>query len=359
MGEFDEYIRQGEPGRSEKAAVWQTAIGLQDVDGLKPSQYLVDTARRHIEGDITIDEVRSLIDSYYKSKSVRDEADGERTEEADKVSANIARILRSNTFSFSTNGYVSLHRRIFDGVFEHAGEIREYDITKREWVLDGDSVSYLNWEDIRRAVDYDIAQEKAFSYKGLDEEAVVNHLAKFISGLWQIHAFCEGNTRTTAVFTIQYLRSMGFDVDNQLFASHSWYFRNALVRANYRNIQKGIDYSPVYLARFLQNLLYGDSWDLKNRYLHIAPTVEWRDQPRLLKDSSGGAKLDGGGVNGGVKPEDSLMQIIAEHPGLNAPMLSKMLQRSLRTTQRQLKSLSDRHKIEFRGAPKNGGYWAV
>ncbi len=263
MGEFDEYIRQGEPGRSEKAAVWQTAIGLQDVDGLKPSQYLLDTARRHIEGDITIDEVRSLIDSYYKSKSVRNEADGERTEEADKVSANIARILRSNTFSFSTNWYVSLHRRIFEGVFEHAGEIREYDIAKREWVLDGDSVSYLNWEDIRRAVDYDIVQEKSFSYKGLDEEAVVNHLAKFISGLWQIHAFCEGNTRTTAVFTIQYLRSMGFDVDNQLFARHSWYFRNALVRANYRNIQKGIDYSPVYLARFLQNLLYSDSWDLK------------------------------------------------------------------------------------------------
>ena len=197
------------------------------------------------------------------------------------MSANIAKILSSRTFSFNTNGYVSTHRRVFEGVFKHAGKIRDYDISKKEWVLDGDSVSYLNWEDLRRALDYDIEQEKNFSYKGLSSDNIIVHLAKFTSGLWQIHAFCEGNTRTTAVFLIQYLRSIGFHVNNDMFARHSWYFRNALVRANYKNVQKGIEYTPIYLERFFRNLLLGDGWDLRNRFLHISPPEEWKNQPNL------------------------------------------------------------------------------
>ena len=277
---FDEYLRQGEPSQKESAENWKTAIGLQAVDGLQPSAYLIDVAKRNIEGEISLDETRKLIDSYYQSKTVRTPKD-EDEEEADKVSANIAKILASKAFAFNTNGYVSLHRRIFEGVFKHAGEIRQYDISKKEWVLEGDSVNYLNWEDLRRALDWDIEQEKNFSYKGLTDDEKIEHIAKFISGIWQIHAFREGNTRTTAIFTIQYLRSLGYEVNNEMFAKHSWYFRNALVRANYRNIQKGIDYSPIYLVRFFRNLLLKDGWVLKNRYLHIQPTDEWKVQPRI------------------------------------------------------------------------------
>ena len=277
---FDEYLRQGEPTQQEAASNWKTAIGLQAVDGLQPSASLIDVAKRNIEGEITIDETRKLIDSYYQSKTARTPKE-EEEEEADKVSANIAKILSTKTFAFNTNGYVSLHRRIFEGVFKHAGEIRQYDISKKEWVLEGDSVNYLNWEDLRRALDWDIEQEKNFSYKGLTDDEKIEHIAKFISGIWQIHAFREGNTRTTAIFTIQYLRSLGYEVNNELFAKHSWYFRNALVRANYRNILKGIDYSPIYLVRFFRNLLLKDGWVLKNRYLHIRPTDDWKEQPRI------------------------------------------------------------------------------
>ena len=277
---FDEYLRQGEPLQKERAENWKTAIGLQAVDGLQPSAYLIDVAKRNIEGEISLDETRKLIDSYYQSKTVRTPKD-EDEEEADKVSANIAKILASKTFAFNTNGYVSLHRRIFEGVFKHAGEIRQYDISKKEWVLEGDSVNYLNWEDLRRALDWDIEQEKNFSYKGLSDDEKIEHIAKFISGIWQIHAFREGNTRTTAIFTIQYLRSLGYKVNNEMFAKHSWYFRNALVRANYRNINKDIEYSPIYLVRFFRNLLLKDGWVLKNRYLHIRPTDDWKEQPRI------------------------------------------------------------------------------
>ena len=277
---FDEYLRQGEPSQKESAENWKTAIGLQAVDGLQPSAYLIDVAKRNIEGEITLDETRKLIDSYYQSKTVRTPKD-EDEEEADKVSANIAKILASKTFAFNTNGYVSPHRRIFEGVFKHAGEIRQYDISKKEWVLEGDSVNYLNWEDLRRALDWDIEQEKNFSYKGLTDDEKIEHIAKFISGIWQIHAFREGNTRTTAIFTIQYLRSLGYKVNNEMFAKHSWYFRNALVRANYRNINKDIEYSPIYLVRFFRNLLLKDGWVLKNRYLHIRPTDELKEQPRI------------------------------------------------------------------------------
>ena len=277
---FDEYIRQGEPSQREAAYAWSTAIGLQAVDGLKTSDYLNNLARRNIEGEITIDEVDQLLNSYYESKTTR-EADDDDKQEADKASKNIKRILSVKTCDFSTNGYMSLHRRIFEGVMKHAGEMRKYDITKREWVLEGDTVSYLNWEDLRRAVDYDIQQERDFSYKGISNDELAAHVTKFVSGLWQIHAFGEGNTRTTAVFTIQYLRSLGFNVENDLFAKHSWYFRNALVRANYKNAIKGIDYSPVFLERFFRNLLLGEQWELRNRYLHINPPAEWKEQPNL------------------------------------------------------------------------------
>ena len=270
MSEFDEYIRQGEPGRKEKAAAWQTAIGLQDVDGLKPSAYLIDTARKHIEGDITIDDVKQMLDSYYKSKTARAAVEDERTEEADKVSARIAELLTEKSFSFCPEYLARIHRHLFEGIVKHAGRYRDYDITKREWVLDGDTVLYASASMIGETLKYDFTQERLVNYASLDEDRAIEQLAKFIGGIWQIHPFGEGNTRTTAVFTMKYLQSYGFEVKNDMFKDHSWYFRNALVRANYNNYPKGISATNDYLVRFFRNLLLGEDNPLSNSDLHIA-----------------------------------------------------------------------------------------
>lgn len=275
--DFDEYLRQSEPHRRERAESWKTAIGLQAVDGLKPSEYLVETAKRHIEGDISMEEVRHLIDSYYQGKAERTPEESG-TKEADKVSANITRLLNEKTFTFSPAGYISIHRRIFAGVFPFAGQIRDYNITKKEWVLRGDTVLYASAEELRSTLEYDFEQESMFDYKGISHDALVAHFTKFISGLWQIHPFAEGNTRTTAVFAIKYLRFMGFDVSNDMFADKAWYFRNALVRANYRNYQRGVEPDAGYLKRFFRNVLLGETNELKNRYLLVNSPEERQEQ---------------------------------------------------------------------------------
>ena len=272
---FDEYIRQGEPAQRERADAWRVAIGLQAVDGLKTSEYLQETARRNIEGEISIDEARELVKQYYITKTTHDKDDDDK-EEADKVSGNISKLLQTDAFTYSVGGFAAIHKAIFEGVFKHAGKFREYDISKKEWVLRGDSVLYGRWQDLQMSIKYDLEQERQFDYSGLNQEQMVEHLANFVAGLWQIHPFREGNTRTTAIFTIKYLRSQGFEVNNELFAEHSWYFRNALVRANYRNLKKGINYEPIFLVRFFRNLLMGENNTLKNRYMMINPPEEWK-----------------------------------------------------------------------------------
>ncbi len=266
---FQEYTKCSEPDKAYKGYVWNTAIGLQAVDGLNPSKYLVDTAIQNIEGKITLKEARSLIDSYYEEKSCQSE-DGKRIEEADKVSSRIAQILSETAFIFSPNEYISIHRNLFEGIYEHAGKIRDYNISKKEWVLDGASVVYGSASELKATLEYDLAQEKDFSYKGLSMDEIIHHLAKFVSSLWQIHVFGEGNTRTTAVFFIKYLRTLGFSANNDAFAQNSWYFRNALVRANYTNLQLGIYETTQYLEVFLKNLLLDKKTELHNRDLHIA-----------------------------------------------------------------------------------------
>ena len=267
---FDEYIRQGEPAQRERADAWRVAIGLQAVDGLKTSEYLHQTARRNIEGEITIDEARELVKQYYVSKTTHDEDEADK-EEADRVSGNIAKLLQTDAFTYSVAGLAAIHRAIFEGVFKHAGRFRDYDISKKEWVLQWDSVLYGRWQDLKMTIEYDLEQERQFDYTGLDKGQIIEHLARFVAGLWQIHPFAEGNTRATAVFTIKYLRYLGFSVNNDLFERHSWYFRNALVRANYRNVVKGVEREPLFLIRFFRNLLLGENNELKNRYMMINP----------------------------------------------------------------------------------------
>ena len=289
---FKEYLRESEPDKAHKGYAWSTAIGLQAVDGLKPSKYLIDTAIQNIEGKITMKEAQSLIDSYYEERPVH-LSDDERTEEADKVSSRIAEILSETAFSFSPNAYISIHRKLFQGIYKHAGKIRDYNITKKEWVLDGATVMYGSASELRVTLEYDFSQEKDFSYKGLSMDEIIHHLAVFVSRLWQIHIFGEGNTRTTAVFFIKYLRTLGFSAANDIFAENAWYFRNALVRANYTNLQKGIHETTEYLEAFLRNLLLNEKNELHNRNLHISGLLnEEKVDIEDAKVDIGDAKVD-------------------------------------------------------------------
>ena len=276
---FQEYIKEAEPGKREKSYAWYTAIGLQAVDRLKTSEYLEQTAVRNIEGEISFEEANELLQAYYKENPARNSDN--RTEEADKVSARIAAVLSERAFSFTPNEYISIHRKLFTGIYSHAGRIRDYNITKKEWVLNGATVIYGSATELRATLDYDFSEERKFSYKNLTMDEVIHHLAVFISRLWQIHVFGEGNTRTTAVFFIKYLRKLGFDVTNDIFANNAWYFRNALVRANYNDLKNGVHETTEYLEVFLKNLLLNENYPLQNRTLHISGSFNNTEKPDI------------------------------------------------------------------------------
>lgn len=342
---FNEYIKNVPPTRKELGQAWQTAIGLQDVDGLKPSEYLYETAKKNIDGEISIDEAGKLINNYYESKSVRLENEL-RTEEADKVSARIARILSDNSFTFSPTQYISIHRQLFMGIYPHAGKIRDYNISKKEWVLDGDTVSYGNASDLMEILEYDFSQERKFRFNGLTMEETIRHLAQFISRIWQIHIFGEGNTRTTAVFSIKYLRMLGFNVENNLFAENSWYFRNALVRANYNNIKEGIYETTEFLEKFLKNLILNENNELHNREMHISHIF-------LL----GHEELTGDLINDLINLNDreqSIINLLRNDSTLTRNDMAEKLNCSDSTIKRLLKAMVEKGIIKRIGSNKKG-----
>ena len=348
MSEFDEYIRQGEPGRSEKAAAWQTAIGLQDVDGLKPSKYLIETAKKHIEGDITIGDVKSLLDSYYKSKTARIEVENERTEEADKVSARIEELLTEKSFTFSPDYLARIHRHLFQGIFKFAGRYRDYDITKKEWVLNGDTVLYASASMISETLKYDFGQEKAINYSTLGTDSAIRQISKFISGIWQIHPFGEGNTRTTAVFAMKYLQSFGFEIKNDMFKEHSWYFRNALVRANYNNFPNRISATDEYLILFFRNLILGENNELRNRNLLVES---------IQSDISLSPKGQNDTLNLSLE-EFAIVKHLRENKFVKQSELALLIKNSDRTVKRIMDSLKEKNVIERKNGKRNG-YWEV
>lgn len=388
--DFEEYIRNSEPAKKEKTYAWSTAIGLQQVDGLTPSKYLFETAKRNIDGEISVAEATSIIDSYYESKTARSGND-ERTEEADKVSSRIAQILSEKSFNFSPSYLIALHGRLFAGIFKFAGKIRDYDISKNEWVLDGDSVMYGAAFELKAALDYDFEQERHFSYKNLTLEETVKHITFFVSRLWQIHAFGEGNTRTTAVFTIKYLRSLGFNADNRIFAENSWYFRNALVRANYNNLQKGIHENPEFLEKFFRNLLLGEHNELKNRFLHIRAKdfLEIKENDKNVTANYGKVTANNENDTRNVKKvsvndknvtrnvtvnsenisvnnknitvkltqtQKDILNLIKENPCITQNEIASKLNIARETVNRNMKKLQQEKIIQRLGADKNGSW---
>ena len=350
--ELEEYIKQGEPDKAEKSEAWQTAIGLQAVDGLNTSDYLLDTAKEHIEGKITIDEAQKRIHSYYEQRSVRTETENE-TKEADIVSARIAKLLGEKAFQFSPAEWLSIHRRLFEGVFSHAGQVRQYNITKKEWVLNGDTVTYADWNSIRETLDYDFATEKQFSYEGLSVDAAVKHLAKFASDIWQIHPFSEGNTRATAVFMIKYMKTFGFSVNNDAFEKYSWYFRNALVRANYNNLQKGVHSTTKFLEMFFSNLLLDTHYELKNRYMHI----DYVDESKFQSISPKVPKCQFDTLDCTLE-ELAVLELVAKNPTIKQRELAEATGKSIATIKRIMKSLQNKNYIR-RESGKRYGKWEV
>ena len=353
MSEFDEYIVHGEPGQKEKADAWQTAIGLQDVDGLKVSPYLLDTARLHIEGDITIDEVRERIKAYYETKSGHDEVD----EEGDKASANIAKILSEPSFAFSLVGLTSIHRRIFEGIFKFAGQLRDVELSKKEWILGGNaSVSYQPAVDLREAIEYDLAREKEFDYSSRPVSEIINHLARFIADLWQIHPFREGNTRTTAVFLIKYLRSMGIPATNDMFKEHSWYFRNALVRASY----KGLNITPTteFVERFLRNVILGEKNELRNRDMLIGASLPKSTIQNATKDSSKSKICTLDCTLDCTLEETAVLRCIENNPKLTQKEMAAAIRKSERTVKSITSALVEKGIIIRRNGRRNG-WWEI
>ena len=350
--ELEEYIRQGEPDRAEKIEAWQTAIGLQAVDGLNTSAYLLNTAKDHIEGKISIDEVQRRIHSYYEQRTTRTGIENE-TKEADIVSARIAKLLGEKAFQFSPAEWLSIHRRLFEGVFSHAGQMRQYNITKKEWVLGGDTVTYADWNSIRDTLDYDFATEKQFSYEGLSVDAAVKHLAKFASNIWQIHPFGEGNTRATAVFMIKYMKAFGFRVNNDAFEKNSWYFRNALVRANYTNLQKGVHSTTKFLELFFGNLLFGTDHALKNRFMHI----DYADDGASQSISPKAPKYQFDTLDCSLE-ELAVLKLVAANLTVKQQELVSATGKSIATIKRIMKSLQDKQYIR-RERGKRYGKWEL
>ncbi len=352
MEDYSEYIIQGEPEKKERIKNWMTAIGLQDVDDLKPSQYFLDTVRQNIEGKITLKEVRKLVDQYYTTKEGLQQE--KRTEEADKVAVRIAELIAHKTFSFRPNCLASIHRHLFEGIYKFAGIYRDYNITKPELVLRGDTVRYESGNLISDTLEYEFDTEKKFSYEGLFMQEMVKHISRFIANVWQIHPFGEGNTRTIAVFTIQFLRQLGFEVTNEIFAENSKYFRNSLVRANYTNMQYGITETTEYLERFFRNLLMREHNELKSRYMIVG--AKWEENTGSTQETDKSTQEST--QETGKSTQEMILDEIRNHPFTTREQLAKVIGISPDGIKKQLDKMKKAKRIKHVG-PTKGGHWEI
>lgn len=372
MTDLEQYITATEPSKREKATAWNVAIGLQAVDDIKPSSVLYEIAEKHIEGKINYDEAKQALSHYYETQPIT--SDDER--EANDAAVNIAELLTTDTFVFSPAGYANIHRRIFTGIFPHAGKYRDVNITKKEWILNGDTVLYSPCDMLSQTLAYDFEQERNFQYRGLSKELFISHFSRFIAGIWQIHPFREGNTRTTAVFAIKYLRQLGYkEVNNDPFSKHAKYFRNALVRANYNNIPQGIYETTEFLELFFRNVLLGEDNELKKRHEHIdwqtyQKTIRANDANCSVNDENCSAIGENCSVNNencsvknencsvNLKTDMKIIRLIQQNPHITRQDLSSTIGKSIRAIDTQIAKLKKQGKLERIGSDKTG-YWKV
>ena len=353
LSEFTGYLTAKEPGRRERADAWATAIGLQQVDGLKPSPHLYEVAKRHIEGEISASKARNLVDEYYETKTGRELP--EDLKEADKVSARIIEVINDEGFFLSPSYIEALHGLIFEGVIRGAGGFREVNIRKHEWVLKDDSVTYGDWKAIGSDLAYAIDREKEFSYAHKTKRQVITHFSRFIADIWKIHPFREGNTRTTAVFAIKYLKELGYPVQSNMFKDNSWYFRNALVRASYENAAKSVAKTFEPLERFFQNLLLGTSHELKSRYLLVGLTNAQRKRLKGLSEKGGQKKVVRKGCQ---KTSEKLTELLRAQPHLTQVGMAAALGISRQAVQKHIARLKSAGRLRRIG-PDKGGHWEI
>lgn len=358
--EIEQYLTCGEPEVEERARNWSIAIGLQDVDGLKPSEFLLQQAKANIEGRISSAEVTRRLEEYYSQKSVREKAEADGTLQADNVSDRINLLLGERAFSFSPMELSRIHEFLFKGIHPDAGKFRSYNITKNQWILDGDTIEYGSADSIMRLLTFDFSEEKKFDYSSISAVEAIRHISRFISDIWQIHPFGEGNTRTTAVFLIKYLRSFGFVVNNESFEKHSWFFRNALVRSQYENIPKGIHRTFLPLERFMNFAVFGMPTDLRNRTLHI----NWK-VPKPQNDVSESVKpqndvLETSEVLVGqlTMKEMVVARLIMDDPNISIDSMSSKSGLSRSTIDRIISSLKGKGLLKREGS-KNRANWRI
>ncbi len=268
------YEKIGETKDSkERQLNWNIAFGLQTVDNLTPSKYMVDLATENIIGiksyEVVEEEVRKYYENTDKAKVNKNE------KQADEVSLRIVKILNDKAFTFNYLTLKQYHKKLFEnidiGIYEkYVGEFRDYNITKKEPILNGETVQYADYSMIEETLKYDFEEEANQKYIEKTEKEKIERICTFTAHIWQVHPFGEGNTRTTALFIQKYLNSKGFNIDNELFKDNSLYFRNALVRANYSNISKGIEEDNKYLIMFFENLLFNKNNKLDNAELKLS-----------------------------------------------------------------------------------------
>lgn len=265
---INDYIETETPKNYVKQLEWDMAIGLQEVDNLKPSKYLEKLIQENITGKKTIYEVEKELKEHYAKKEKNNDVNLNEFE-CDLVSTRIIELLQEDSFELSINYLKHVHKFLFQDVYEFAGKFRKVDFSKHERILNNDSVAYGDHKLLEQSLDYDITLEKNKNYKEMNIVDVINNITNFSSRIWQIHPFREGNTRTTALFIEKYLVSLGLNVDNTLFKDKSVYFRNALVRSNYFNNYLNIKEDNSFLIKFYENLLLGKNNNLHSKDLII------------------------------------------------------------------------------------------
>ena len=272
----NDYIEKETSGNYVKQQEWDMAIGLQEVDNLKPSKYLEKLLQENVTGEKTIYEVEHDLKQYYVEKSKTDRVNQNELE-CDLVSTKIVQLLEEDGFELSVNYLKYVHKFLFQDVYEFAGEFRKVDFSKCEQILNNDSVAYGDCKTLEQSLEYDISLEKVKNYDAMNIVDVINNITNFSANIWQTHPFREGNTRTTALFIEKYLVSLGYNVDNTMFKEKSVYFRNALVRSNYFNNYLNIEEDNSFLIRFYENLLLGKNNNLHSKDLIVKELFSEKD----------------------------------------------------------------------------------